>query len=286
MKMKRIAVFMLVILTALSVYSVTWTWSSPYEDTYGFRYQLDTEIGENWTYVPSSVTSLTLDNVAPDTTLYVQLSRDGLSWSPSGIATYVPDEDEPEKAEISANITSAPDMLRPRVFEFSLTLDVGADMFYLESLNVAPYGGVALDFKNIYSPTSWFGLGLGLRTGASFVPENGNIITSFTEGRGFADLDKGLYADLSIAFSFIVAPSVELNVLAGGGISALNASVPTLFEISGKPCGAYTLAGLSLDRYFGRMFHMGLSYNFKYFFAKDGSGINMHSAGIHMGLTF
>lgn len=287
--MKRLAGVFILFFTVFSLFSATtWTWSSPYRNTHGFRYQLNTDTEDNWTYVSSDVTSLTLENVPDNTTLYVQLSLDGINWSPSGVATYVPERnDDVSTPPARPTITSAEDMRRNRNFEFSMDIDLGFDTFYSDHLNVAPYLGGVLDFKNIYSPTYWFGLGLRVRGGASFTPTNGNIITVFTQGNGFADLDKGIYLDTSLALSFIVADSVDLTVAAGGGLTMLNDSLPSLFSIGSYGFGTYVQAGASLDRYFGQMFHIGISYYFKHFFSSGGvDSLNVHDIGLHLGLTF
>ena len=287
--MKRLAGVFILFFTVFSLYSATtWTWSSPYRNTHGFRYQLNTDTEDNWTYVSSDVTSLTLENVPDNTTLYVQLSLDGINWSPSGVATYVPERnDEVSTPPARPTITSAEDMRRNRNFEFSMDIDLGFDTFYSDHLNVAPYLGGVLDFKNIYSPCHWFGLGVRVKGGASFNPVEGkNIITAFVDGRGFADFNIGGYLDASLGLSFIVADSVDLTLSAGGGLTMLNDTVPSLFSIKDMAFGTYVVAGASLDRYFGQMFHLGLSYSFKHFFEKGTQGLNTHNVGIHMGLTF
>lgn len=285
--MKRILVFLIVLLCSFSIFcTTTWTWSSPYKNTYGFRYQFDGDDGDNWTYVSPSVTTLTLDNVPEDTTLYVQLSLDGVNWSPSGIATYLPKEEETVE-EKGISIVSADDVRMNRNFEFAFDFDFGADMFYSQSLNVVPYVGAVLDFKNIYSPTYWFGLGLRVKSGLSFAPIGGkNIITVFVDGNGFADLDKSAYLDASLALSFILVDSVDLTVSLGGGLSLLSSTFPSLFTIGDYEAGVYAVAGATLDRYFGQMFHLGISYYFKHFFADGAAGLNLHSLGFHLGLTF
>ena len=288
--MKRFLVFLTVLFCAFSVFcTTTWTWSSPYRHTYGFRYQLNTDDADNWTYVSSDVTSLTLDDVPDGTTLYVQLSLDGNTWSPSGEATYVVSKEEvPEVPAIrEATITAADDERLNRNFEFAFDLDLGTDMYYDEGLSVTPYVGGVMDFKNIYSPCYWFGLGLRLKGGASFVPVEGkNIITAFVDGNGFADFNIGGYLDASLALSFIIADSVDLTLSVGGGLTMLNNTVPSLFDIKGMDVGTYALAGATLDRYFGQVFHIGISYYFKHFFQENTDGLNTHNVGIHMGLTF
>ena len=289
--MKRILVFLIVLLCSFSIFcTTTWTWSSPYRHTYGFRYQLNTDEADNWTYVSPDVTSLTLDDVPDGTTLYVQLSLDGETWSPSGEATYIMEKEEevPDVPEIrEASITAAEDERLNRRFEFAFDIDFGTDMYYEEGLSVSPYLGAVLDFKNIYSPCHWFGLGVRVKGGASFNPVEGkNIITAFVDGRGFADFNIGGYLDASLGLSFIVADSVDLTLSAGGGLTMLNDTVPSLFSIKDTAFGTYVVAGASLDRYFGQMFHLGLSYSFKHFFEKGTQGLNTHNVGIHMGLTF
>ena len=92
--MKRISRVALAIAVALiavtSLSAATWVWSTPYDNVTGYRYQIGSESEEGWIYVGSDVTSLTLDS-KEETTIYVQLTVDnGRFWSPSGVATYVP----------------------------------------------------------------------------------------------------------------------------------------------------------------------------------------------------
>lgn len=92
--MKRISRIALAIAVALiavtSLSAATWVWSTPYDNVTGYRYQIGSESEEGWIYVGSDVTSLTLDS-KEETTIYVQLTVDnGRFWSPSGVATYVP----------------------------------------------------------------------------------------------------------------------------------------------------------------------------------------------------
>ena len=92
--MKRIGRTVLAIAVALvavtSLSAATWVWSTPYDNVTGYRYQIGSESEDGWIYVGSDVTSLTLDS-KEETTIYVQLTVDnGRFWSPSGVATYVP----------------------------------------------------------------------------------------------------------------------------------------------------------------------------------------------------
>ena len=90
-KISRIALAIAVALVAVtSLSAATWVWSTPYDNVTGYRYQIGSESEEGWIYVGSDVTSLTLDS-KEETTIYVQLTvDDGRFWSPSGVATYVP----------------------------------------------------------------------------------------------------------------------------------------------------------------------------------------------------
>ena len=92
--MKRIGRIALAVAVALvavtSLSAATWVWSTPYDNVTGYRYQIGSESEDGWIYVGSDVTSLTLDS-KEETTIYVQLTvDDGRFWSPSGVATYVP----------------------------------------------------------------------------------------------------------------------------------------------------------------------------------------------------
>ena len=97
--MKRILAFLLVAMISFSAFAaVSWSWTSPYRNTYGFRYQVNGESEDGWTYVDSSVTELTDENADYGDTLYVQLSLDGKTWSESGVAEYAyPEEPLPMK---------------------------------------------------------------------------------------------------------------------------------------------------------------------------------------------
>ena len=92
--MKRINKIVLTVAVALiavaGLGAATWVWSTPYDNVTGYRYQIGSESEDGWVEVGKDVTSLTIDS-KEETTLYVQLTVDnGRFWSPSGIATYVP----------------------------------------------------------------------------------------------------------------------------------------------------------------------------------------------------
>ncbi len=285
--MKRILAFLLVAMISFSAFAaVSWSWTSPYRNTYGFRYQVNGESEDGWTYVDSSVTELTDENADYGDTLYVQLSLDGKTWSESGVAEYAYPEEPaaPGNVDISTpSIVGVSGERQNRKFEFSIDLDLGSDISYRETLSVVPYTGLVFDFKNIYSPSPWFGLGLRLKGGAEYAPKDGNVLNLLEPG----NLYPAGYTDLSLALSFIVADSVDLTLAFGGGLTVQNISVPALFSIDAFNFGTYALAGLSLDRYFGPAFHIGISYYAKYFFADSfENGQFVHNAGLRMGITF
>ncbi len=279
--MKKLSVFLIVLSVAFSAFgAVTWTWSSPYRNTYGFRYQFDTDQGDNWTYVSSDVRSLSLDSVPNNTTLYVQLSVDGLTWSPSAIATYVAEAAESDadaEQERTISIVGSSEPRRNRNFEFALDMAAGADILMGEDFSAFPYLGLSLDFKNIYSPSYWFGL--GARVNAGSTSSAANLFGIFSESFSFSSL--GAYLDLSLAMSFIIAESTDLTLLLGAGLTGFNTPAE-LFQIGGYDFGSYLLGGVTLDQYLGPMFHIGLSYSYKFFFGNA----HVHSAGLRFGLTF
>lgn len=318
--MRRVFAFLTVLFVSFSVFCATWTFSSPYRHIYAYRYQLNSESEDGWTYVNPDVNTVTIDDAKDGDVLYVQLSLNGNTWSPSGMAEYVapikevtsddvvsqesvealegsepqeeslPDEDIPSSTiPLIADGTTTPSIVgitderRNRQFEFAFDIDVGADIFYDNSLKVIPYTGLVLDFKNIASPTYWFGFGVRVKGGASYVPVDGNVVNLFSGD----NLALSYYGDVNLAFSFIVADSVDLTLALGGGFSFDNSLVPPLFNAGDFTFSPYVDLGASLDRYFGPLFHIGLSYYCKYYFAESfDQGLFNHNVALHLGFTF
>ena len=111
---RRLVVLSLVLLVplfSLSSASLTWSWNLHDEDISFYRYQLNSEDDDGWTVVDSTVTSVSLESDSESDTLYVQASRDGIIWSESGHATFVPEKTEEilpiaEPAEIEESVTA------------------------------------------------------------------------------------------------------------------------------------------------------------------------------------
>jgi hypothetical protein len=88
-----------VIVPVVAAVNVTWEWILDDSEVQYFRYQLEGELDDAWTVVPSSVTCYELENADGSVahTLYLQQSYDGKNWSPSAYASSDPvvTEEEP-----------------------------------------------------------------------------------------------------------------------------------------------------------------------------------------------
>ena len=112
---------------------VRFTWYGQDEAVSQYRWQTGAEDEEKWTVVDASVTSVTLPS-SESTTLYVQASTDGVTWSPSGYAEYTASEEpladdtvntevaetQPDSAESAAESTEENERERFS-FRFSLS---------------------------------------------------------------------------------------------------------------------------------------------------------------------
>ncbi|NLZ68675.1 MAG: hypothetical protein GX903_06695 [Spirochaetales bacterium] len=85
-------VLFVAIIPVVAAVNVTWEWLLDDMDVNYFRYQLEGELDNAWTVVPSSVTTFELANVdgSIEHTLYLQQSYDGKNWSASAIAVSTP----------------------------------------------------------------------------------------------------------------------------------------------------------------------------------------------------
>ena len=277
--MKRIVVVLaLFVLATFGIYASAWVWYSPYANVTNYRYQLGGEAEDGWTYVDSSVESFSVDEDSTET-LYVQLSLDGgKTWSPSGMATFTPDVLAGSGDESFMPTSSA------RRYQTMIDVFLGFDFSDTVNYNI----GAELAFKNVYSPVSFFGLDVALSGGAIAHPETGNDLWNIMWAGNIvkpAYYDMAYFVDAGLYADFYVGP-FDFAMGVGGGVHFFeNERRITLASMGTYNMNAYVFAGARLERYFGSVFHLGLSYKFKYSFGKELPGEIGHSADLHIGLT-
>lgn len=90
-----LVISLLAIVPVMAAVNVTWEWLLDDPDVKYFRYQLEGEVEDAWTVVPSDTTTYELTEVDGSVvyTLYLQQSYDGKNWSPSSVASSTPVED-------------------------------------------------------------------------------------------------------------------------------------------------------------------------------------------------
>ncbi len=126
MKMKRLLSLLSILLLAASMLfaldgTVTWVWYVNDYDVEYYRYQLDGEDDDNWTVVGWDVNEVTLElDVSVVHTLYLQQSRDGVTWSESSmtdsevyeeqVVEETPQEEEEELLEEETPVVAEPEV--------------------------------------------------------------------------------------------------------------------------------------------------------------------------------
>lgn len=303
MKAIRIAIVAIAILivAASGLMAATWTWSTPYDNVTGYRYQIGSENEDGWVYVGKDVKSLTLD-ASESTTVYVQLSVDGgRTWSPSGYAVYNPpaaqpvvvDEEEvPPVAVVSAVPINVEKSGLP--FRFSFGLGVGTE--YMD-YRIALTPVLSFDFKNVASPADFFALDIGFDVAGLFVPSidfRDGLVNALRD-IGNTKFAMGASVDLALYMKFRLS-NIELALGGGGGANVLFAStmeglgedfLPTLYENDLIGLNAYALAAARFGFYFSDVVHIDGTYKFKYMFDRNIADSKMaHGVTVSLGFAF